>query len=167
MNKAIIWILVLILLGGVVFAVYRSTGVQPEASTTPAPVLDDSSLPPEDDYSLPETMEDGTVMPTSGSYEPYSAARVALASPEQPVVLFFRAPWCPTCRALDADIRAKLSAIPTGLTILDVDYDTATELKQRYGVTYQHTLVQVDAQGNLLKKWSGSPTLAALAGQVI
>ena len=29
------------------------------------------------------------------------------------------------------------------------------ELKKKYEVTYQHTFVQVDAQGNMIKKWSG------------
>ena len=76
------------------------------------------------------------------------------------VVLFFRASWCPKCRALDADINANIKNIPGNLTILNVDYDNSTELKKKYGVTYQHTLVQVDKSGAMIKKWAGSPTLA-------
>lgn len=109
-------------------------------------------------------MEEGTMM-KKGSYEAYSADKLALANSGD-VVLFFRASWCPTCKALDADIHANLSKIPAGLTILDVDYDNSSDMKKKYGVTYQHTFVQVDAQGNALKKWSGSPTLSALVGQV-
>ncbi len=101
-----------------------------------------------------------------GSYEAYSSEKVALASPSHDVVLFFRASWCPSCKAVDGDIKASLGEIPASLTILDVNYDDATALKQKYGVTYQHTFVQVDAQGNLLKKWSGSPTLSALVAEV-
>ncbi len=97
-----------------------------------------------------------------GSYEVYGQDKVSAASSEKNVVLFFRASWCPTCRALDADIRANLDKIPAKVTILDVDYDTYTDLKQKYGVTYQHTLIQVDASGNQIAKWSGSPTLASL-----
>lgn len=102
---------------------------------------------------------------TKGSYETYSPEKLAKAE-NGDVVLFFRASWCPTCRALDANIRSNVSSIPNGLTILDVDYDNSTTLKQKYGVTYQHTLVQVDAQGNLIHKWMGSSTLSALSAQV-
>jgi thiol-disulfide isomerase/thioredoxin len=70
-------------------------------------------------------------------------------------VLFFHASWCPTCRAADANIKANLLSIPSGLTIHQVDYDSSTELKKKYGVTYQHTFVQVDESGTLIKKWSG------------
>jgi thiol-disulfide isomerase/thioredoxin len=100
-----------------------------------------------------------------GSYETYDPSKLALAE-DGTVVLFFRADWCPTCRALDADIRAHLEAIPQGLTILDVNYDSYTDMKKKYGVTYQHTLVEVDAAGNMMKKWSGSPTLASLVAEV-
>ena len=107
----------------------------------------------------------GAASQFGGVYEPYVPEKIAGAK-EGRVVLFFRASWCPTCRALDADTRSKLSSIPTDVTILDVNYDTETALKQKYGVTYQHTFVHVDASGNQIAKWSGSPTLAALLGNV-
>jgi thioredoxin 1 len=100
-----------------------------------------------------------------GSYEKYSPEKIARAE-EGDVVLFFRASWCPTCRALDANIRSNLNAIPAGVTILDVDYDNSTALKQKYGVTYQHTFVQVDASGNQIAKWTGSPTLLELLAKI-
>ena len=113
-----------------------------------------------------DAMMDGDEsMMKKGSYETYSTDKLALANSGN-VVLFFRAKWCPTCRALDADIRANMNKIPGDLTILDVDYDDSTALKQKYGVTYQHTLVQVDANGNQIAKWSSSPTLSALVSQV-
>ena len=102
----------------------------------------------------------------AGSYEAYSPEKVVLASATHDVVLFFRASWCPTCKAVDADIKANLSKIPPSLAILDVNYDNSTALKQKYGVTYQHTFVQVDKDGNLIKKWSGSPTLSVLISEV-
>lgn len=115
-----------------------------------------------------EAMKDekNQVVENAGSYEAYRAEKVAMASDDHKVILFFRAAWCPTCRALDADIRSHTTTIPEDVTILDVDYDNANTLKQKYGVTYQHTLVQVDANGDLIRKWSGSPTLAALVSQV-
>jgi thiol-disulfide isomerase/thioredoxin len=69
-------------------------------------------------------------------------------------LLFFHASWCPTCRAADANIKANLLSIPPGLTIHQVDYDTSTDLKKKYGVTYQHTFVQVDEKGEMIAKWS-------------
>ena len=111
-------------------------------------------------------MEKTDTMMKAGSYEAYTPEKVALASATHDVVLFFRASWCPTCRAVDADIKANLSKIPSSLAILDVNYDNSTALKQKYGVTYQHTFVQVDKDGNMIKKWSGSPTLSALVSEV-
>lgn len=121
------------------------------------------SMMKKDDSSM---VQDGHAMMKAGSYETYTSEKVALASQTHDVVLFFRASWCPTCRSVDSDIKAKLSDIPSSLTILDVDYDKSTALKQKYGVTYQHTFVQVDADGKLIKKWSGSPTLSALVAEV-
>lgn len=109
--------------------------------------------------------DEGMMMAKAGTYEAYSPEKLALAEKGK-VVLFFRASWCPTCRSLDADIKAHLGAIPEGVTILDVDYDKSTELKQKYGVTMQHTLVQVDAQGTLITKWTGSPTLAGIVSKI-
>lgn len=111
-------------------------------------------------------MEKGDTMMKAGSYEVYGPEKIALASSQHDVVLFFRASWCPTCRTVDSDIKANLSRIPSSLTILDVDYDNSTSLKQKYGVTYQHTFVQVDKDGNVIKKWSGSPTLSSLISEV-
>ena len=101
------------------------------------------------------------MMEKKGSYEAYGPEKLSHASSGK-VVLFFRASWCPNCRGVDTDIRANLGKIPAGVVILDVDYDTATALKQKYGVTYQHTFVQVDASGNQITKWTASPTLASL-----
>src|SRR3989338_3963063 len=106
-------------------------------------------------------MEEKDAMMKSGSYEAYSPEKLALAE-RGDVVLFFRASWWPTRRALDADIKANRKNIPAGVAILDVDYDNSTALRQRYGVTYQHTLVQVDKNGNQIAEWLGSPTLASL-----
>jgi hypothetical protein len=56
--------------------------------------------------------------------------------------------------------------IPAGVTILEVNYDTATDLKQKYGVTTQHTLVQIDANGTLVSKMSGGNTLAIVTANI-
>lgn len=71
-----------------------------------------------------------------------------------PTVLFFAADWCPTCRSALQDINAN-GARMNGITVVVVDYDKAADLKAKYGVTSQHTFVQIDAQGEKLAIWNG------------
>lgn len=123
---------------------------------------DETSMMKKDETS---TMEKPETMMKVGSYEAYSADKLARAETGD-VVLFFHASWCPSCRGLNSSIESNLKSIPEGVTILKTDYDTETELKKKYGVTYQHTLVQVDKDGNMIKKWSGSPSLDKLLSQI-
>lgn len=81
-------------------------------------------------------------------------------------VFFFYASWCPDCKALDADIRAHLDQIPYDVEIIQVDYDSSTALKTQFGVVSQHTMVQIDKEGLVTKKWTGSRTLADLISQL-
>ena len=104
---------------------------------------------------------------TKGSYISYA---IYNANKDQykdfKVVLFFHAPWCPTCQALEKNIKANLNSIPDKTILVKTDYDTSTDLKKKYGITYQHTMVQVDASGTKIKKWAGSPTLSDLVAQI-
>jgi thiol-disulfide isomerase/thioredoxin len=103
---------------------------------------------------------------TSGAYitlAEYEGSKDMYA--EGDVVLFFNASWCPTCKQARENLEADPAAIPAGLTIVTVDYDDSDELKQKYGVTVQHTFVQVDADGNELAKWNGSVTADEIAKQ--
>ncbi len=175
-------ILVIILAGGAVFFSMRGdttrtvmeNGVmkKDETMATNDVMTKDESMM-EKDVMVKDTtegndeamMEKDTMMTHGGTYEVFSPEKVTWAQSGK-VVLFFRAGWCPTCRVVDADIKNNLSSIPKNITILDVNYDTETALKAKYGVTYQHTFVQVDAEGKQIAKWSGSPTLAALVSEV-
>ena len=84
-------------------------------------------------------------------YAAWSAQRAAYSSSD--VVLFFHASWCPKCRDTEASAKA---GMPAGLTLVKVDYDGANELRRKYGVTLQHTFVQIDEGGKALKKWVGT-----------
>lgn len=128
--------------------------------------VQDTEIPvSEDENSVSETDSSEVSTSNSGSYEAYSEDKISFAS-EGKVILFFHAKWCPTCRGLDQDIASNESTIPDDVLILKTDYDEQTTLKQKYGVTYQHTLVQVDQNGNLIKKWSGSRSLEKLLGNI-
>ncbi|MBL8030902.1 MAG: thioredoxin family protein [Candidatus Doudnabacteria bacterium] len=91
-----------------------------------------------------------------GEYLDYSPETLKIELAEgHKVVLFFHAPWCPFCKTADAAFKAKLDQIPTNVVVLKTDYDSNSALKQKYGVTYQHTFVQIDANGNMVSKWNG------------
>ena len=82
------------------------------------------------------------------------------------VVLFFHASWCPSCRGLENDIKQNLDKIPKDLLILKIDYDTNIELRRKYEVTMQHTLVSVDAEGKMLKSSRGLYQLVTIESLV-
>lgn len=82
-----------------------------------------------------------------GAYVEYSPAVVADADGR--VFLFFYAPWCPQCVSMDSDITAE--GVPSGVTIVKVDYDSNQDLRAEYGVTQQTTFVEVDASGEKLQ----------------
>jgi thiol-disulfide isomerase/thioredoxin len=79
-------------------------------------------------------------------------------------VLYFYASWCPICRPADADFKQNSSKIPEDVVVIRVNYndpDTDQEekdLAKKYGITYQHTFVQIDTQGKEITKWSGGQT---------
>lgn len=108
--------------------------------------------------------EEGTSI--KGGYKGYTSSKLSFAQEDGRVVLFFQTRECSGCRVLDANIRANLSQIPFDVLILDVDSAQYADLKQEYGVTEPHTLVQVDEEGTMIAKWSGSTTLSDLLKQV-
>ena len=47
------------------------------------------------------------------------------------------------------------------------DYDTTKDLQKKYGVTYQHTFVQIDSSGKALATWNGGGTQEILDNTVM
>lgn len=79
--------------------------------------------------------------------KPYSAAALAQAqTANQPVALHFHADWCPTCRAQDKVLQSLKSDPALDLTVLLVNYDTEKDLKRRFNVRAQSTLVVLHGQ---------------------
>lgn len=83
------------------------------------------------------------------------------------VVLFFNANWCSTCKIARDNIQSNLKSIPSDLAIVIVDFDNETDLRKRYGVTIQHTFIQIDKNGNELAKWAGSTTAKDIAEKTV
>jgi thioredoxin-like negative regulator of GroEL len=102
---------------------------------------------------------------TAGVYTEYSLEKLALVEGKD-ILLFFHASWCEECHELNKNINEHLNEIPENVTILKVDYDNSTELKKKYGVTRQYTLVQVDIEGDMINKFSGSSTLAKVLTKI-
>jgi thiol-disulfide isomerase/thioredoxin len=131
-----------------------SGGLDSMATTTTSPT---ASPAPSD--STPNPVANDEVAP-AGAYVNYAEDVIAQTSGTK--ILFFHASWCPQCRTLEADIQEK--GVPSGVTIIKVDYDSNQSLRQKYGVTIQTTLVKVDDQANLVEKYVAynDPSVASI-----
>jgi thiol-disulfide isomerase/thioredoxin len=106
--------------------------------------------------------KDDKMMKSKWLYSDFSEEKLAWA--KWNIVLFFHATWCPSCKSADKSLSS--SAIPDWLTILKLDYDSNTELKQKYKVLSQHTFVQVDNKWNMIKKWSASRNIEGILQKI-
>lgn len=166
MNKNIGIIIGIIVIAGIGYFAFSGDKAEKNEMVNNAPTNEVNNAMPVPGSDAPEmVVKSEQAVVKKGSYESYSAEKIAMAEAGD-VVLFFHASWCPSCRVLNSDIEKNMSAIPAGVTILKTDYDKETELKKKYGVTSQHTLVQVDKDGNLIKKWSGGSKLENLISQI-
>jgi thioredoxin 1 len=139
----------------------------PAATAGAAPVTDDvDDADSSEDVMADEPMTDATeatestdedmAPATAGAYVDLATYQAdPTAYQDSRVVLFFHADWCPSCRATDAALVEE--GVPDGLTVVQVDFDTETALRQEHGVVQQHTFVHVDTDGTALSRWSGSP----------
>ncbi len=101
--------------------------------------------------------KDEGMMKKEGAYIDNSSALLAdtVLTDGATKVLFFHASWCPTCKAGDATLTSWYTAGGEMVTTYKINYDTEKMLAQKYGVTYQHTFVKVDGQGNMIEKIQG------------
>ena len=111
----------------------------------------------------PDDSMGGSMMMSADSMEPghssgfpefKSIDEAKMLAGIKPTVLFFYADWCPTCRAAVSEMKAEADSL-RDINLLIVDYDNSDELKMKYGVSYQHTFVQIDQQGMAVSTWNG------------
>lgn len=130
-------------------------------------IFRDTKAPETGGATKTETVDSGaeTTKP-AGRYIDYTESTLADATLGTKV-LFFYAPWCSQCRQLDASIKA--GQVPVGVTIIKVDYDSNQKLRARYGVTIQTSLVRIDDNGNLVKKYVAydEPSLRSLVENLL
>ncbi len=94
-----------------------------------------------------------------------SEADAMMLAKEKTVVYFFAASWCPTCKAAYKNIKTDYKMVPADTVIIVVNYDTENQLKNKYGVTHQHTYVTIDSKGTKKKIWSGSSAVDEILAQ--
>jgi thiol-disulfide isomerase/thioredoxin len=156
-----------------------TTEPTPSATSTSEPGSSDSTEEPstDDATATPELLDFRATTVAGDSFDGSSLAG-------SPAVLWFWAPWCPTCRSqipqveslartygdrvgvvgigsLDsAEAIAGFADDVTGLTHLE---DADGELWQRFGVTEQSSFVVLDADGRVVLEagYGGSDDLAA------
>lgn len=160
----------LLLIGGLGYAYKRSSM---EADRQNKESMEASELTPAVDQpavsetpsEAPATQDVPVAVSSPGEYLAYDESTLANTSGTR--ILFFHAPWCPQCRALDADIEK--AQLPDGVTIFKTDYDSNQELRQKYGVTLQTTLIKLDASGNLAEKYVAynEPNYAAVKAALL
>jgi len=122
----------------------------------------------EPEPSISETQSAmATTTDVAGDYIPYeSFVTSGDKYSNSKVVLFFNAVWCSTCKQARDNIEASLGEIPEDLVIVVVDFDSSIDLRKKYGVTVQHTFIEIDSAGEPLGKWSGSVTVDQIVEQL-
>jgi len=120
----------------------------------------EDTMKKDDEVMMDDKMEDKMMKNEMTGYKDYDES---LLGQNDTTVLFFNASWCPSCRAADASLSA--SSIDD-ILVLSTDYDNNTDLRKKYGVTSQHTFVQVDAQGEMIQKWSGGNDIESIRKKV-
>lgn len=144
-NKIPLLLVIVVLVIGALFWFTRFGASEPNTSqqaSNPREIVADS-----------ETVPDMT----DEHYQDYSQEVFDQAVAKRRVY-FFHAGWCPTCKVANEELLKDADKLPDDVVIFKTDYDTETALKKKYGVTYQHTFVQVDENGELVKIWNGGGT---------
>lgn len=176
----IIGLATVLIFGGAVFGYTRLTRqaqtdammktetsmMQPEAETSMM-TADETMVLTSDELAMAETDDRGMmkdseqeIMVQKGLYQVYGP-EVLDGVADKRQVLFFYANWCPTCQPADKSFAENMDKIPMDTAVIRVNYNDSDtdaaekELAKKYGVTYQHTFVQIDRDGNEVTKWNG------------
>jgi thiol-disulfide isomerase/thioredoxin len=105
-------------------------------------------------------MGNGSMMEKPVGYVPFTKAAYDKARGEGKVVfLEFYASWCPICAAQAPALEAAFSELKDpGVVAFRVNYkDSDTdadevEMARLFGITYQHTHIILDSEGNVAKR---------------
>lgn len=155
MKKSLLLVFFILGLTLILYLVFQNS-----PSSSPSALNSSTQLTQVDESSRIQSgeLEDPDSIGTS-SYQLYTPQAFAAANTRR--LLFFYANWCPTCKPVDQELQARAGELPSNLTIFRVNYndDQVDEDEQAiatdHSITYQHTFVQVDQDGNSLQTWNG------------
>jgi hypothetical protein len=105
-------------------------------------------------FGLP-AMAQETVRPPADAVNFESLEQVRALAAKGPAIVWFHAEWCPVCHHTMTNFRARWHEVQPGITLVIADYDAESDLKTRYGITYQNTFLQIAADGSKLAVWNG------------
>jgi thiol-disulfide isomerase/thioredoxin len=80
-------------------------------------------------------------------YLNYTEAQYTELLGNEPFLLYFHATWCSTCNRVKGEIEADLANFPKGSKILQADFDSELELKEKYGIQVQTTFAVINKNG--------------------
>lgn len=176
MNKNILWIIAVavIIIGGGMFVTNQQSKKAQETKMAQEKAAmkekQDKDAIMKKDAAMEKKEGDAMVADKNNTSRYVEYSKVALDQvADKRRVLYFYASWCPICRPADANFKENTSKIPKDMVVVRVNYndpDTDQEekdLAKKYGITYQHTFVQIDAQGKQVIKWNGGQIEELLA----
>jgi thiol-disulfide isomerase/thioredoxin len=159
-NLSLLIVLLVLVVGSVgayVFLNRDRTQSPVESMMAEDVVTEDEAMTSAEDR---EVIEAGSTIVANERYVSFTP-QVLASSANTRRVLFFYANWCPTCRPADAEFMENATSLPDDVTLIRVNYNdpdtdqAEKDLAQKYGVTYQHTFVQIDESGNKVGVWNG------------
>jgi thiol-disulfide isomerase/thioredoxin len=121
--------------------------------TTPSGTMDGGAM----DGGAMEKHDDGMREGEAGFLRFTTIEDAMMKAESKPTVLFFEASWCPSCQQARSNFEANQEKLKD-IYLISVDYDHSADLQVKYGVTYQHTFVQISSSGEALTKWNGGTT---------
>lgn len=76
----------------------------------------------------------------------------SLISNKKAFVLYFHADWCSVCQGMEAALNEDLINYPDGTKILKVNFDNDFEMREKYQVVMQSTMILVNSEGEVEKR---------------
>jgi len=159
-NGVIIIVVIIIMAGGGIFLLSssdRSATPDQNGSKNSASISTQSDAPTGESA---QSLTDDRDEKAGSRYVEYSKTAFDQAANTRRVMYFY-ATWCPSCKAANADFLSNSEMIPEDVIVIRTNYNDSDtdqnekDLARKYGITYQHTFVQIDGQGNEVTTWNG------------
>ncbi len=145
-NIIPVTIIIVVVVIALAYYLYAPTAQESKAKIEPSTKMMEETIT--------DAQPDQAMMESSDRYVDYSP-EIFDENVGMKRVLFFHASWCPTCKVANEEFESMSSQIPEDIIVYKTNYDTESALKSKYAITYQHTFVLVDADGNEVRKWNG------------